>query len=186
MAKIVVAEFVSADGFIARPDGNMEGFNAEGDTTEHLIEVQRQWDCLLMGRVAYEMVRGWADAPVEGNPIAKFMNTVPKVVVSRTLREAPWGRWPPARVVRNVAKEIRQQRARKGKDTAILGSGKLVQHLLAHGWVDELLLDVHPVAFGRGKTWAPAHGPDLRLTLVGAKADGSGIVSLRYRVKKRR
>ena len=180
MAKIVVAEFVSVDGYIADHEGSMEGFSAEGDTTQQMIEVQREWDCLMMGRVAYEMIRGWADAPVEDDPIAKFMNTVPKVVVSKSLKEAPWGKWKPARVVKDVDREIRDQRAREGKDTAILGSGQLVQYIASHAQIDEYLLWVYPVAFGRGKAWAPVMDDLLRLKLVKAKTLESGIVELRY------
>lgn len=180
MAKIVVAEFVSVDGYIADHEGSMEGFSTEGDTTKQMIEVQRGWDCLMMGRVAYEMIRGWADAPVEDDPIAKFMNNVPKVVVSKSLKEAPWGKWKPARVVKDVDREIRDQRAREGKDTAILGSGQLVQYLASHAQIDEYLLWVYPVAFGRGKAWAPVMDDLLRLKLVKAKPFESGIVELRY------
>lgn len=181
MAKIVVAEFVSVDGYIGDTEGSMEGFSAAGDTTQQMAEVQREWGCLMMGRVAYEMVRGWADAPIKSNPIAKFMNTVPKVVVSRSLKEAPWGKWEPARVVKDVDSEIRDQRARKGKHTAVLGSGQLVQYLASHALVDEYLFWVYPVAFGCGKTWVPSKGDVLRLKLLNSKIFASGIVELRYR-----
>jgi dihydrofolate reductase len=158
----------------------MEGFMADGDTTQQMEEMQRHWDCLMMGRVAYEMIRGWASVPVEENPIAKFMNMVPKVVVSKSLKEAPWGKWEPARVVNEVDLEIQDQRARRGKDTAILGSGQLVQYLASHHLVDEFLLWVYPVAFGRGKAWAPSNGEVLKLKLVESRTFESGIVELRY------
>ncbi len=179
MAKIVVAEFVSVDGFISSPNGNMDGFSAQGDTSREMAELQHGWGTLMMGRVAYEMIRFWADAPVAGDPIAKFMNTVPKIVVSRSLTEAPWGKWTPARVVRDAGREIRAQRAHPGKDLAVLGSGQLVQYLAQRGLVDEYLLWIYPVAFGSGKAWVPARG--LRLKLLGSRTFKSGIVEVRYR-----
>ncbi len=188
MSKIVVAEFVSLDGYIADPKGSMDWFSEGPDDRmgEEMSQAQSEWDTLLMGRIAYRMIRGWAEVPVEQNPVARFMNEVPKVVFSKTLKAAPWGRWEPARVVADVEDEVREIRARRGKAAAVLGSGKLVQYMAVHGLVDEYLFWVYPVAFGRGKPWAPATGAPVRLKLVKAHGFKSGIVELRYRPKERR
>lgn len=132
-----------------------------------------------MGRVAYEMIRSWASVPIENNPVARFMNEVPKIVFSKSLKKAPWGRYEPARVVSNVEEEIKNQRKRMGKDSVVLGSSKLVQFLITHKLVDEYLFWVYPIAFGSGKHWSPSKDP-VELKLKRANVFKSGIIELCY------
>jgi dihydrofolate reductase len=182
MSKIVVAEFVSLDGFISDSEGRKDWQSASPDeaTDREMIEAQSRWGTLLFGRVTYQEIRAWADVPVENNPIARFMNEVPKVVFSKSLESAPWGKWKPVRIVSSsIEDEIQRLRKQPGKDVAILGSASLVQHLTSKKLVDEYLFWVYPVTIGSGKPWAPK-GKLARFKLVSARGFKSGITQLVY------
>jgi dihydrofolate reductase len=104
MGRIVVTEFVSLDGVMEDP-GGAEGFEhggwtfrfnrgTEGDQfkLDELVEAEAQ----LLGRVTYQaFAQAW---PAMEDPVgfADKMNSMPKYVVSTTLRtETPPGRTPP-------------------------------------------------------------------------------------------
>lgn len=74
-------------------------------------------DTILLGRRTYELFVGyWPTATTDREIIADRLNTLPKLVFSNTLSEAPWGSWSPARVVRGDAvTEVKQLKAQDGK-----------------------------------------------------------------------
>src|ERR671938_1238473 len=96
MAKVVVSQFVSVDGVLEDP-GGAEGWDRggwafkfergpEGDKFK-LDEVMAA-DALLLGRVTYE---GFAAAwPSREGDFADKFNTMPKYVVSSTLKDPTW------------------------------------------------------------------------------------------------
>ena len=96
MGRIVVTEFVSLDGVMEAPGGG-EGFRhgawtfeiqrgKEGD--EFKLREARDAMALLLGRVTYE---GFAAAwPSRKGEFADKFNSMPKYVVSATLRKPQW------------------------------------------------------------------------------------------------
>ena len=80
----------------------------------------------------------WPTATTDKEIIADRLNTLPKLVFSNTLREAPWGNWSPARVVRGDAvAEIRRLKEQDGKHMVLWGSLSLAQDLIAADLIDE-------------------------------------------------
>src|SRR5881275_3102238 len=96
MGRIVVTEFVSLDGVMEDP-GGAEDFKYGGWTFEIVrgdegdrfkLDEALGSDALLLGRVTYE---GFAEAwPSRTGDFADKFNTMPKYVVSSTLREPAW------------------------------------------------------------------------------------------------
>src|ERR687888_1000445 len=96
VGKVVVSEFITVDGVMEDP-GGAEGFERggwafqfdrgeEGDKFK-LDEVMAA-DALLLGRVTYE---GFAEAwPSRTGDFADKFNTMPKYVVSSTLKDPDW------------------------------------------------------------------------------------------------
>jgi len=68
-----------------------------------------------------------------------------------------------------------------GKDIVVLGSGDLVQTLMARGLVDEFGLIVSPLVLGSGKRLFRDAEGIRRLTLVSSKATPKGNLVLSYR-----
>ena len=94
-ARIVVTEFTSLDGVMEAPGG--EPFKYPGwsfefdrgdDGNQFKLEETRQADALLIGRRTYESFAGaWPQR--EGEFADKF-NSMPKFVVSTTLKDPEW------------------------------------------------------------------------------------------------
>jgi dihydrofolate reductase len=185
MGKVVVSQFISVDGVVEDP-GGAESFDRggwafkfergeEGDRFK-LDEVMGA-EALLLGRVTYE---GFAAAwPSREGEFADKFNTMPKYVVSSTLRNPSWSNTTvlDGDVVETVSKLKRQEDG----DIVVHGSGRLAQTLLEHDLVDELRLMVFPVVLGSGKRLFGETSDKKRLQLVESKAVGGGVAILIYR-----
>jgi dihydrofolate reductase len=177
--RLILHMSVSLDGFAAHPDHRLDWLTPDdgrlpdhGDQRHRInLELLGQIGLIVLGRRAYEdMVQGWPDSD---NPMARLMNTLPKVVFSRTLSEVDWSN---ARLSRRpVAEEIPELKAEGGKDIVFFGGARLGQSLIRERLVDELRLTVHPVALGAGLPLLAGLPEPRRFELVSATtyADGS-------------
>jgi dihydrofolate reductase len=77
------------------------------------------------------------------------MNSMPKYVVSTTLKDPEWENTTV--ISDNVAEEVRKLKEQFDGDILVAGSGQLVKTLIDEGLVDVLRLMVHPVVVGQGK-----------------------------------
>jgi len=184
MGRIVVTEFVSLDGVMEAPGGG-EGFKYEGWTFEidrgdegnkYKLDETMQSDALLLGRVTYE---GFADAwPQREGEFADKFNTMPKYVVSSTLKDPAWTN---TTVISGDAPgEVRKLRDEFDGELAVHGSNQLVQTLLENDLVDELHLMVFPVVLGTGKRLWGETSDKKPLKLSNSQIVGDGVAILEY------
>jgi len=183
MRKLIVQQLATADGFVADPDGDLGFFDTVSDYSEvdqANLAVLEHVDHILLGRRTYEMfVAFWPAA--ESEVVAHAVNTIPKVVFSKTISEAPWGRWDPAHVERSSpAAYVAALKKRPGADIMIWGSISLCRQLTEAHLVDELQLRVCPVTIGNGiSLFGPQYQRrDLFLTEV--KRFAGGVAGLTY------
>ena len=108
MRKVIASPFTSLDGMMSGPQGeiewNMPYFDEEMATYVH--EQFEEMDTLIFGRVTYQwFAQYWPDQGVKDNPSeAEKMNSIKKIVFSRTLEKAEWNN---TRIIRdNIAEEI--------------------------------------------------------------------------------
>jgi dihydrofolate reductase len=107
------------------------------------------------------------------------MNGLPKLVVSRTLREADWAN---TRIIDDeVAGELTKLKQQPGKDIAVFGSSDLTVSLLGLGLVDELRIMVAPVVLGAGRSLFRTAPERIHLQLLSTRAFRSGNVLHTYR-----
>ncbi len=139
-------------------------------------------DTILLGRVTYEiMANAWPNSTEETSPGADKMNNTPKVIFSRTLDRAAWGKYNNARVVKDhVAEEVTRLKQQPGKDIVIYGSANLVQGLTQLGLIDEYQLLVHPLVMGAGKRLWGDSGQPVNLKLLRTQTFKNGVVVLYY------
>ena len=186
LRKLVVAEFITIDGYIAGPTGHLDFGESvddvDGEFEKEMISTQLQWGLLLLGHHTYdELASSWASIPIEDNPIAKFMNTVSKVVVSSRLKSAPWGKWESAKIIsQNIHEEVENLKKSPGKDIAVLGSANLSQQLVEIELVDEYSFIVFPVIAGSGIPLFSKMNHDLRFKLLEVRQLKSGLLIIRY------
>lgn len=108
-----------------------------------------------------------------------MLDNSPKYVVSRTLTEPlPWKN---STLLRGEAAETVGALKKSDKNLVVLGSGELVQALLKHDLVDEMLLFIHPLLLGKGRRLFGDDGPARTLELAESKPTTTGVIVATYR-----
>lgn len=164
MRRLILQMGVTVDGYVA-------GTGAEGDWRlgrEHpdvhawKVASLRAVGTHIMGRVTYQqMAAHW---PTASDEYAGFMNNVPKVVFSRTLRTADWA---DTRIATgDLAEEIDALKRQSGGAIMAHGGAAFVQGLSRLGLIDEYRLVVLPVALGAGLALFKDLVAPLRLNLI--------------------
>jgi dihydrofolate reductase len=125
LRKILAQEMVSLDGFFAGPNGELDWFVWDDVLKDYSISTLAGVDTLLFGRVTYELMAGyWPNAIEEDPVIKKAMNSLPKIVFSKSLKRVGWNN---SRLVREIIpEEIVTLKQQHGKDMVIFGSGSLM------------------------------------------------------------
>jgi dihydrofolate reductase len=183
--KVIASPFVTLDGFIAGPDGELDwSVGDEAFDREQLPALLDRVDAILLGRLTYQALAAyWPFTSTEEDRTADLVNTISKVVFSRTLAEAPWGPFKNARLVKeDPAAVVAQLKQQAGEDMVIFGSGRLVSELAQAGLIDEYQLRVNPVVLGRGKRLFPDLRETVKLKLLDSRTSPSGVVVLHYQL----
>jgi dihydrofolate reductase len=185
MGKIVVTEFISVDGVIQDPGGSEDfkygGWSFEfsrGDEGDRFkLDETRNSAALLLGRKTYE---GFADAwPSRDGEFADLFNSMPKYVVSSTLKDPEWTNTTV--LEGDLVDSVSKLRDELDGDIVVHGSGRLVQALIENGLVDELRLMVFPVVLGSGQRLFGETSDKHALELAESRAVGDGVAIQIYR-----
>jgi dihydrofolate reductase len=189
MANIVVTEFISLDGVIEDPGGS-ENFThggwsfqfSRGDEGDRFkLDETMASSALLLGRVTYEgFAEAWPSRSDEFGFADKF-NTMPKYVVTATLKDPDWNNSTVIDGDGDVVGAIRKLKEELDGDVVVHGSAQLARALLDADLVDELRLMVFPVVLGSGKRLFGEMGDKKRMALVDAKTVGDGVSIVVYR-----
>jgi len=185
MGRLILEEWLSLDGFAVDADGKLDFFPAT--ETDHFSDRDQlkfldSVDTILLGRKTYELfVQFWPTASTDREIIADRLNSLPKLVFSNTLSQAPWGAWRPAQVVRGDAvAEIRRMKAQAEKRMVLWGSLSLAQDLIAADLIDDYHLQICPTLVGAGRRLFPELEGYARLRRVGVRTYDTGVVFLHY------
>lgn len=190
MRKLVEVTFMSLDGVIDAPDIVHEAQPYFLSSAEHAAYQKMRLfaaDALLLGRRTYEKLSkaylSMANAGGKGVPMdfVDRMNSIPKYVASRTLKETSWN----ATVVHgDIAEEVRKIKNQPGKDILKYGTGPLDKVLFSQRLVDLLCIVVYPFALGHGIRLFEGLEPTMHLRLSDEKRFESGTVVFEYMLKK--
>jgi dihydrofolate reductase len=179
MGRIVVTEFISLDGVIEAPGGGEDykygGWTFEIDRgdegNQFKLDETMSSAALLLGRRTYE---GFAAAwPERDGVFADKFNTMPKYVVTSTLRDPEWTN--STVLSGDVVDEITKLKREQDGDIVVHGSAQLVQSLIENDLVDELRLMVFPVVLGTGKRLFGEISDKKRLQLSSSAVVGDGV-----------
>lgn len=175
--KIIVYIATSADGYIARPNGDVEWLNRRPQTADYGMRAfYRTIDTILWGRKTYDWLLNYYKK--NGKKGAMFDTKVANYVFSRTPPRRP------AAGVEFVSQPVkafsRRLRATPGKHIWMMGGGELIASFLDAGEIDEFDIHVIPTLIGDGiPLIAPRHR-DVPLRLRSARKFPDGVVRLRY------
>ena len=193
MSKLVVVNNLTLDGVMqapGRPDEDTrDGFTQGGWAVPYADEVSAQimgrnmgqTRAILLGRRTYlDFADVW---PKRGpdNPFTRVLTDTQKFVPSNTL--APQQEWANTTVLPgDAANSVADLKADLDGDIVVLGSGELVQTLMARGLVDEYLLLIHPLVLGSGRLMF-RNEPRQELELVDSHPTTTGVIIATYRTK---
>jgi dihydrofolate reductase len=156
MPKLIAFENVTLDGYFTGKNDDLSwSHNQERDPEweEFVASNAQGGGRLLLGRKTYDMMASYWPTPQakKSSPeVAEGMNSLPKVVFSRTMKDADWSNTTVKKG--DLVDEVRKMKKEPGKDIAILGSGSIVSQLAKEGLIDEYQIVVHPIVLGEGRT----------------------------------
>jgi len=185
MRKVFLFNMITLDGFFEGPNQDISWHHVDDEFNEFAIEQLNEIGMLLFGRVTYQgMASYWpTEFAIKDDPIvAGLMNSLPKIVFSKTLDKAEWNN---SRLVReNVAEEVSKLKQQPGKDIAIFGSSDLAVTLAENDLIDEYRVIMNPVFLGSGTSLLKGIKDKLNLKLLKARTFKSGNVLLYYAPEK--
>lgn len=150
MRDVILQQYaVSLDGFSCADGSEFQKYVFgvdDPEVDEVFIDLLGRAGTHIMGRATYlDMANHW---PSRSDPTADLMNSIPKVVFSRTLEHADW---PESRIAGgDTAQEIAKLKREPGGEIVAHGGFRFTQSLVKLGLVDELRLYIFPVALGHG------------------------------------
>ncbi|GGM84617.1 hypothetical protein GCM10010967_15670 [Dyadobacter beijingensis] len=184
MRKIIAGMNMTLDGVCDHTEGV-----ADDELHQHYEELLLNSGVILYGRTTFELMKYWQDLAEKpgGDPVmddfAKAMDSVPKVVFSRTLHDTAWHSATLA--TRSLKEEAIALREQPGKDI-LVGSRSLIVQLLNLGLVDEFQLSVHPIIAGKGLALFDQISDKVMLKLSKTKTFGSGVVTFFYEILEKK
>lgn len=187
--RVVTNMSVSIDGHYALPDpldmSWVMPYAVTDVARDHLTSLWEPATTALLGRVNAEgflgfwpTVIGMAGADPRDEGFAKWLVDADKVVLSSTLKQAPWERT--AIVDKPTAEVVADLRATEGGDILVLSSASVIKALLAADQVDRLALTVFPIFLGAGPRLFDDGLPAGKWTLTSQTAGEHGTLSLIY------
>ena len=183
-SRVTIHMAASLDGFIARKDGSVDWLetsdNFEGGDmmARESVEVfLRTIDCYVMGSRTYETALdfeakglGWS----YGNkPI--FVLTSRELRKTRNNLEFYSG---------NLERLVDERLKPNFGSIWFVGGGEVSAECLRRGLADEVRYSIMPILIGSGISFFERLDKDVALHLVEAKAYKTGMVALRYEVRK--
>lgn len=187
MGTIAVTEFISLDGVIEGPGGGEDyqhvgwtfEFDRGEDGDQFKLDEVLEADAQLLGRRTYEGFAAAWPSYTDQVGFADKMNSMPKYVVSKTLRTADWNN--STILSGDLVDDVTKLKSDVDGVILVAGSAQLVQGLLEHDLVDELRLMVFPIVLGTGKRLWGETTDKMRFKLADSKTVGEGIVVLTFR-----
>ena len=176
MKKVILYIAASIDGYIARPDGNVDWL----DDPEYLVEGEDMGygdfyasiDTTLMGHATYQEVLGF-DIPF---PYPDKKN----YVISRSERENDEN-------VEYISGDIvtftKQLKSQSGKDIWLIGGGKINTIFLENGLIDQIILTIVPVILGDGIPMFQKGSIETKFILQKTENFPNGMVQLTFKKK---
>ena len=181
MRKLFLFDLVTLDGYFEGPDRDISWHNVDEEFNAYAVDMLNSVDLLLFGRVTYDLMAGfWPTAAAKKDDpiVAERMNSLPKMVFSRTLAKAEWNNTK--LVKEHIGEETKKMKALPGKDIALLGSGSILSQFAQDGLIDEYRIMVNPIVLGSGSPLFSGIKDRLDLKLLDARTFRNGNVLLRY------
>ncbi|MEX1212445.1 MAG: dihydrofolate reductase family protein [Balneolaceae bacterium] len=170
----------SADGFIAKPDGDIEWLHRSeyqdaatvGLTYTEFISTV---DAIVMGRHTYEKALTFDEWYYEGTEV--IVLTTRELSVPEKLRGD-------VRFESGAPRDIVARLTEEGKKHLYIDGGITIQRFLEERLIDDLTLTVLPILLGRGIPLFGNGSMEQALDLIDVSISPNDTVQKRYKIKK--
>ena len=174
MSKTVLYIAMSMDGFIARPDGNLDWLTSTpnpevGDYGYD--ELLKSIGTTIMGRKTYDEVMGFGiEWPYSGlNTYVVTSNQNLKIQSPDTYL-----------LTENVAEFVQNLKSKSEKDIWLVGGGQLVTMFINHNLLDKMIITIIPKLIGEGIPLFAPKPNEVDWKLISAQSFDTGVVNLTY------
>ncbi|MEO8189587.1 MAG: dihydrofolate reductase family protein [Acidobacteriota bacterium] len=173
---------LSADGYIARADGDVAWLDRPGTAGDYgMAEFYASVDTVLLGRKTWELGKKLGQTSFPGKKNFVFSRTIEPSPESEGEREGE------VEVVREDPGEFASRlKKTKGESIWMVGGAGLIASFLDAGQIDELILHVIPILLGEGIPLVEPRRRDVPLDLVSSRGFADGSVQLHYAVRPAR
>jgi dihydrofolate reductase len=175
MRKVVLGLGISLDGYIARPNGDVDFLFMPKDYS--MGPFFATIDVAIMGRKTLDAALRMGSGSFKDSKLVTY-------VFSRT--KPPGQRDGLIFANQSPSSLVAELRKKRGKNIWLMGGGELARDFLKEDLVDELYIGVVPVLIGVGIPLFPAGFPERKFTLLENKTFSKGMIALKYaRARKR-
>lgn len=171
--KISVFIGTSVDGFIARPNGDLDFLPPDGGEPHGYNEFMASVDALVIGRKTFETVLAYPTWPYGDKPV---------VVLSSRPLDLSAVRGGVVEQMAGTPAEIVSKLAATGAHHLYVDGGVTIQGFLRAGLIQRLIITRVPVLIGEGIPLFGALPRDIRLRHIATQHYPSGMVSTEYHV----
>ncbi|TAF11008.1 MAG: dihydrofolate reductase [Nostocales cyanobacterium] len=170
MRKILLFIAASLDGYIASKSGNVDWLFTDQDYG--YSDFFNSIDTLIMGNKTYQQVLGFGEYPYPGKKAFVFS----KMQHGEQDDHVKF-------VGEDLEKFVKNLRLSSGSNIWLVGGSQLINYFLEHGFLDEIILAIHPIILGEGIPlfWQNSQ-ISQRLDLIHVKSYSSGLLQVSYQV----
>src|SRR5271170_4907789 len=165
---------ISVDGFIARPNGDLDFLPADGGEPHGYNEFMATIDALVIGRKTFETVLAFPAWPYGDKRVV--------VLSSQPLDLSAAGGGGVVEQMAGLPAEIVAKLAARGVRHVYVDGGITIQGFLRAGMVQRLIITRVPVLIGEGIPLFGSLLRDVRLHHVATQHYPSGLVKSEYQV----
>lgn len=174
MSKVILYIAKSLDGFIARPDGNLDWLTStpkpkKGDYG--YTELLEGIGTIIMGRKTYDVVIGfgeeWAYTGFDTFVVTTDKNFEIKSPDTYLLTE-------------NLKDFVTELKNKAEKDIWLVGGGQLIRSFINDGLLDRMIISVIPKIIGDGIPLFPKNTAETNWKLINTEPFNTGLVNLTY------
>lgn len=170
--KVILYIAMSLDGYIAQPNDDLSFLSTvekEGEDYGYAAFVAGV-DTVIMGRKTYDWVMAHAGAFPHADKNAYIITRTARPATGKTVFYTG-----------NLTDLVTQLKSENGKNIFCDGGAEIVNELLQHKLLDELVISVIPILLGNGTKLFKDGRPEQKLELVSVNTYDTGLTQLHYK-----
>ena len=163
----------SLDGFIAKPDGNIDWLTIYGneDAIHAYEEFMKGIDAIVIGRGTYEKILSFPSWPYE----------IKAFVLSTSLKQLPATLTDKATLLSMKPKDLLNYLSGLDYSSIYVDGGKVIQGFLQEDLIDDLIISKVPVLIGNGIPLFGFLNDDLNFKHIRTEIQPNGLVRSYYK-----